>query len=185
MFGSKKPPTHHTDPKSMGILTRWDVPVIFGIMLVLSVVELGFTIHLFTHFQKKHEWWSKTEKARLGFLIFSSLRTIILAAVYTGFHFAKRYLHSMFHTIYLVLSTVFWIVSGVLIHQMWGYFECGGVGKLEGGINTCHEVKIVEIIAWVLAGISIVATVPVVRSSIKRRKMMMDSHRSHKNAASG
>jgi hypothetical protein len=73
--------------------------------------------------------------------------------------------------IFLVLSTIFWIVSGVLIHQMWGVIDCNqGVGNIRGGLTECHELKIIEIIAWVLAGVSILAAVPVVMNSIKRRK---------------
>jgi heme/copper-type cytochrome/quinol oxidase subunit 2 len=127
-------------------------------------------------------------------LIFSSVRTIALSAVWIGFHFAQKYFHSMFHTvskgrhesanlkIFLLLSTIFWIVSGVLIHQLWGYIECGGVGRLQGGLNECHELKIIEILAWVLAAVSILATVPVISNSMKRYKNKM-SH--HKTATSG
>jgi len=151
-------------------------------MFILSIVELGFTVDSFQYLQRKHQFKSKTERSRLAFLIFSSVRTIALSAVWIGFHFAKKYFHSMFHTIFLLLSTIFWIVSGVLIHQLWGYIECGGVGGLQGGLNECHELKIIEIIAWVLAAVSILATVPVISNSMKRYKNKM-SH--HKTATSG
>lgn len=36
---------------------------------------------------------------RIAFLIFSSVRTIALAAVYIGFHFAQKVFGSMHHTV--------------------------------------------------------------------------------------
>lgn len=72
--------------------------------------------------------------------------------------------------VFLVISTILWIVSGVLIHQMWGIIICNqGVGNIRGGLTECHELKIIEIIAWVLAGVSILATIPVVMNAMKRR----------------
>ena len=164
-------------------------------MFVLSIAELGFTVDSFQYLQKTHTWASKTERARLAFLIFSSARTIFLAAVYMGFHCAQKFFHSMFHTvrlhhfssskhlgvedervlilsqIFLVLSTIFWIISGVLIHQMWGTILCNqGVGRIKGGLTECHELKIIEIIAWVLAAVSVLACIPVLMQAAKRRK---------------
>lgn len=72
---------------------------------------------------------------------------------------------------FLVISTILWIVSGVLIRQMWGVIDCNeGVKEIRDGLSECHELKIIEILAWVLAGVSILATVPVVINAIKRRK---------------
>lgn len=58
---------------------------------------------------------------------------------------------------------------------MWGVIICNqGVGHLRGGLTECHELKIIEIIAWVLAGVSVLATVPVVMNAIKRRKRQLE-----------
>lgn len=160
----------------------WDVPFFFGIMFILSIAELGFTIDSFQWYQKTHTWPSRTEKARLAFLIFSAARTIALSAVYLGFHCARKFFHSMYHTVFLVLSTIFWIVSGVLIHSAWGTIFCHqGVGGVKGGLTECHELKIIEIIAWVLAAVSILATIPVVMNAAKRREAQAGriSHTSH------
>lgn len=85
-----------------------------------------------------------------------------------------------FLQIFLVISTILWVVSGALIHQMWGYVECENAGvasslaefesQVEGGLSLCHEIKIIEIIAWVIAGLSVVATVPVVKTYLQRRR---------------
>ncbi|KAJ7101897.1 hypothetical protein C8R44DRAFT_808848 [Mycena epipterygia] len=87
-------------------------------------------------------------------------------AVYIGFHFAQKVFRSMHHTIFVVLSTIFWIVSGVLIHTLFGLIQCGG--------NECHELKIIEVLSWVLAGMSIVASVPVVSRALVDRKHRME-----------
>jgi hypothetical protein len=75
-------------------------------MFLLSIAELFFSIDSFQYLQKTHTWASKTEKYRLGFLIFSSARTIALSAVYMGFHCAQKVFHSMFHTVCFFLSPV-------------------------------------------------------------------------------
>lgn len=53
-------------------------------MFILSIAELGFTVDSFIYLQRKHKWWSNTERARLAFLVFSAVRTIALSAVYVG-----------------------------------------------------------------------------------------------------
>jgi len=68
-------------------------------MFLLSIAELFFTVDSFQYLQKTHTWQSKTERARLAFLIFSSARMIFLSAVYMGLHCAQKFFHSMFHTV--------------------------------------------------------------------------------------
>jgi len=177
MFGKSRSSQPAGNSRSNGTRSApiWDVPVFFSIMFFLSIAELFFSLDSFQYLQKTHTWHSKTERYRLGFLIFSSARTIALCAVYMGFHCATKYFHSMFHTTFLVISTILWIVSGVLIHQMWGVIICNqGVGHIRGGLTECHELKIIEIIAWVLATVSVIATVPVAKNAMKRRKMQME-----------
>lgn len=63
---------------------------------------------------------------------------------------------------------------------MWGYVECANTGiassvaefksQVEGGLSLCHEIKIIEIIAWVIAGLSVLATIPVAKEWLQRRK---------------
>lgn len=85
------------------------------------------------------------------------------------------------------MSTILWVVSGVLIHQMWGYVECANSGiadnfdefksQIEGGLSLCHEIKIIEITAWVIAAVSVLATIPVVKIYMERRKTRMQNKR--------
>lgn len=52
---------------------------------------------------------------------------------------------------------------------MWGVIDCGqGLGSIHGGLSDCHQLKIIEILAWVLAGVSVLATIPVVMNGRKR-----------------
>ena len=67
---------------------------------------------------------------------------------------------------------------------MWGVIICNqGVGHIKGGLTECHELKIIEILAWVLAGVSVLAAIPVVMNATKRRKMQ--SERKTKTHTSG
>lgn len=53
---------------------------------------------------------------------------------------------------------------------MWGIIICKqGVGGIKGGLTECHELKIIEIIAWVLATVGVLATIPVVMNASKKR----------------
>ena len=76
--------------------------IFFGIIFALSVAELCFAIDAFVYLQEQHKWWSGTEKARMGFLIFSCVRTIFLSGAYTAAHFfhVKNLLDTM-HTVSL------------------------------------------------------------------------------------
>jgi hypothetical protein len=59
---------------------------------------------------------------------------------------------------------------------MWGVILCKqGVGQIRGGLTECHELKIIEIIAWVLAGLSVIATIPVVLDAGRRRKRQAET----------
>ncbi|KAJ4424270.1 hypothetical protein N0V82_001136 [Gnomoniopsis sp. IMI 355080] len=192
MFGKNKNQGEKPQNSSRGI--SWEIPILFGIIFALAVAELIFGIDAFVYLQKEHKWWSFTEKARMGFLIFSAARTIFLSAIYAVSHCRKvKNLMNTLHTIFLVISTILWVVSGVLIHQIWGYVECQNNGiansfdefksQVEGGLSLCHEIKIIEIIAWCIAGFSVLATIPVVKIYLERRKDRM--HHKQANTTKG
>jgi len=149
---------------------RWDFVIMFSWLLLLGILELGFTCDTFQYLQRKHAWSSKKERSRISFLLFSSLRSTILASVYIGSHLANKWFKSLHHTIFLVLNTIFWIVGGVLVKQTLGVVECGGVGQLKGGLSECHELKIIEILAWITAASSILICIPVVMGAMTRQK---------------
>lgn len=72
---------------------------------------------------------------------------------------------------------------------MWGYMECANAGlpsslvefksQVAGGITLCHEIKTIEIIAWCIAGVSVVATIPVVKTWMDRRKASRQAKTQH------
>jgi len=159
----------------------WDIPILFGIIFALAVVELILTVDAFIHLEKGNKWWSVTEKARMAFLIFSCVRTVFLSFLYVTLHCCavKNLLNTM-HTIFLVVSVILWVASGVLIYQLWQYVECQNNGiadsldefksQLAGGLSLCHEIKTIEIIAWVIAGMSVISAIPVVLTWRKNKK---------------
>ncbi len=79
-----------------------------------------------------------------------------------------------------MISTILWIASGVLIYQLWQYVECQNNGipdnfdqfksQVSGGLSLCHEIKIIEIIAWIIAALSVVAAIPVVKVYLELRR---------------
>jgi len=105
--------------------------------------------------------------------------------VYIGFHWARKWFHSTHHTIFVVLNFVFWIVSGALIHSMLGYLECGGIGSAVGGLNECHELKIIEILSWLIAALSVLAAVPIMMRAVKRRSRQAQRGQEKKQLGGG
>ncbi|PSR88480.1 hypothetical protein BD289DRAFT_232569 [Coniella lustricola] len=185
MFGKSKQ-NQGEKPRNSSQGISWVIPLLFGIIFALAVAEFCFTIDAFVYLEKLHKWWSGTEKARMAFLIFSCARTVFLSAIYAVSHCKRvKNLMNTMHTIFLVISTILWIVSGVLIHQIWGYVECANAGipdtfdefksQVEGGLSLCHEIKIIEIIAWTIAGVSVLATIPVVKTYMERRRSKMEA----------
>lgn len=81
------------------------------------------------------------------------------------------FLHCPNEQIFVVLSTIFWIVSGVLIHTLFGLIECGGVGRVAGGLSECHELKIIEWLSWAIALVSVIASFPVLARAWSDWKM--------------
>jgi hypothetical protein len=75
--------------------------IMFGWLLILAILELGFTVDTFQYLQRKNAWTSTQERQTISFLLFSSLRSVILAAVYLGSHFANKWFKSLHHTVRL------------------------------------------------------------------------------------
>ncbi|KAH8655499.1 hypothetical protein BX600DRAFT_500685 [Xylariales sp. PMI_506] len=193
-----KTPRRHEPASSQSDNRRrmtWDIPILFGLIFALAIAELVFTVDAFIYLQRQNKWWSRTEQARMGFLIFSCARTIFLSGMYVALHFraVKNLLNTM-HTIFLVVSTILWVISGGLIYQIWQYVECPTNGvpnsfeefksDVSGGMTLCHEIKTIEIIAWVIAAVSVIAMIPVVMTWRKNRKAMKQQrHTSEKPGA--
>jgi hypothetical protein len=83
----------------------------------------------------------------------------------------------------VVLSTIFWIVSGVLIHTLFGLIECGGLGKI-GKLSECHELKIIEWLAWSLSIMSVLSSIPIITRAWNRRKAQLERKRNEKTSSS-
>lgn len=111
----------------------------------------------------------RSPRIRLSRLPFRE-QVVPLPPPYRMFHPNRYSTLSNAFQVFLFLNTVFWIVGGVLVHQTLGYIECGGVGGVKGGLSECHELKIIEILSWITAASSIIITVPIVMSALKKQK---------------
>jgi hypothetical protein len=85
----------------------------------------------------------------------------------------RRGNHANNKQIFIIPSTIFRIVSSVLIHQVWCVIIFNqGIDRIKWRMIEHHELRIIEILAWALAGIGVLATIPVVMNSTKRLKEM-------------
>lgn len=74
----------------------------------------------------------------------------------------------LWEQILLVISIILWVISGILTHPIWGHGESENEGianefqqsksQVEGGLSKYREIKIIEIIDWCIAGVSVLAT---------------------------
>lgn len=74
--------------------------------------------------------------------------------------------------------------EGVLIKTLFGLIECGGVKVSSQAsqnlkLSECHELKIIEWLAWALAIVAVITAVPVAFGWIHKRKE--DHKRKQKN----
>lgn len=86
-------------PDILDGLTNSSPRIMFGWLLILAILELGFTVDTFQYLQRKNAWNSTSQRQSISFLLFSSIRSVLLAAVYLGSHFANKWFKSLHHTV--------------------------------------------------------------------------------------
>ncbi|KZP29336.1 hypothetical protein FIBSPDRAFT_917439 [Athelia psychrophila] len=143
-------------------------PIVFGLLVFFSIVELAISAWLVTHFNKNHNNVSTTESNDARFLLFTSIWTTIFGLFYMGL-----FLHSasgsaatsiLSHGIFLFFTWLFWTAGAAAITSELGgglncnhrgpYVYCGQLNALEGFAWVCWILTTFAIIVVAIRGFS-------------------------------
>lgn len=123
-------------------LVRRGHPVLFGVQLFVTFLELIFTGLVVSHFndgQSPSSSW--TSKAR--FLLFVSIWSFVLLAVYLvgTLLAAANFLFSIAsHTVFLAITWVFWLAGAAAYSAALDGFTCGN----NFGVPHCNQIVAAE-----------------------------------------
>jgi len=141
-------------------------PILFGLIVVFGLVELGLTAWFESNFNATG-WPSAQYQNLINFLLFDAVWTVLFGLAYV-FWIAGGAMHILASiagsTIWLLITAIFWVVGAALFDQTRGGANCLGAPSL----SICREAQAIEVIAWIefaLCILTILAAVFWTRSS--------------------
>ncbi|KAI0033841.1 hypothetical protein K488DRAFT_46862 [Vararia minispora EC-137] len=128
-------------------MSRYDVhvrrahPITFGLILLFAVILLGLTAFLVSVFNS----------ARLNFLLFCSVWTLVFAPIFLAFFYtAPGHLFASVgsHWVFLFLTWVFWLAGAAALSDILdGPFSSGSCSRFS--IPHCSTLRATEAFAWI------------------------------------
>ncbi|KAI0801386.1 hypothetical protein C8Q74DRAFT_1190521 [Fomes fomentarius] len=124
--------------------------VVFGLIILFSIIELADSAWLVSRFNLRHDYLSAAVRDRTRFLLFTSCWTIFFSL----FYFAL-FIHSptggiltsvLSHAVYLMLTWLFWTAGAAAITAALG----GGLNCSGGHITYCGQLNALEGFAWLI-----------------------------------
>ncbi|KAI9066553.1 hypothetical protein FKP32DRAFT_1589632 [Trametes sanguinea] len=124
-------------------------PVIFGLIILFSIIELAISAWLVSRFNLRHDFLSIAVRDRTRFLLFTSCWTIFF-----GLFYFALFIHSptggimtsvLSHAVFLIITWIFWTAGAAAI-----------TAALGGGLNCsqhfvyCGQLNALEGFAWVV-----------------------------------
>ncbi|KAG9313856.1 hypothetical protein JVU11DRAFT_4623 [Chiua virens] len=124
-------------------------PILFGVLIVLSFIELSISAFLAAKFNRHHNYFSIDERDRTSFLLFTSIWTIVLSGLYMTFFFV--FPDSVFnsvgsHICFLLVTWIFWTSGAAAITAALG----GGLNCSNTVIVYCGQLNALEAFAWII-----------------------------------
>ncbi|KAF8131523.1 hypothetical protein EV363DRAFT_1164973 [Boletus edulis] len=115
-------------------------PIILGSLIVFSIIELSISAFLVAQFNRHHNYFSTDERDRTAFLLFASIWTIVLSALYMSFFFIVP-------DNVLLLTWIFWTAGAASITAALG----GGLNCVNQTVFVyCGQLNALEGFAWVI-----------------------------------
>ncbi|KAF9236842.1 hypothetical protein BU15DRAFT_49530 [Melanogaster broomeanus] len=125
-------------------------PIVFGLLIFFSIIELAIAAFLTAQFNTHHNYFSDAERDRVQFILFTSIWTIVMSGLYMAFFFTmpSSVLSSVASYIgFLLLTWIFWTAAAASITSVLG-------GGLNCTIQTvfiyCGQLNALEGFAWVI-----------------------------------
>ncbi|KAF5385107.1 hypothetical protein D9615_000958 [Tricholomella constricta] len=126
-------------------------PILFGLLLVFSIIEMSISAWLTSRFNAHHNYRNTSERDRVRYALFASIWTIIGSSL-----FLILFIHSATgsimtsvaaHLIFLILTWIIWIAAAASISAMVG-----------GGLNCptqtifvyCGQLNALQAFAWII-----------------------------------
>ncbi|KAN0100114.1 hypothetical protein V8E55_000098 [Tylopilus felleus] len=146
-------------------------PIIFGSLIVFSIIELSISAFLVAQFNRHHNYFSTAERDRTAFLLFASIWTIVLSALYMVFFFAipDNVLNSVgSHICFLLLTWIFWTAGAASITATLG----GGLNCVNQNVFVyCGQLNALEGFAWLIwIIVTFTITIVAIRGVIAARR---------------
>jgi len=126
-------------------------PIIFGILLGFSIIELAISAWLTARFNSHHDYLNVGERDKVRYTLFCSTWTIVGSCF-----FFILFLHSatgsvltsvLAHLIYLSLTWIFWVAAAIAITTMLG----GGLNcSKQHGFVYCQQLNALEAFSWMI-----------------------------------
>ncbi|KIM69912.1 hypothetical protein SCLCIDRAFT_12609 [Scleroderma citrinum Foug A] len=124
-------------------------PIVFGLMLLFSAIELAISAWLTARFSARHDYFSTDERDRTHFILFSSIWTVVVSTTYLIFFFAlpSTVVSSVLsHIVLLVLTWIFWTAGAASVTSMLG----GGLNCSQTVFAYCSQLNAMEAFAWLI-----------------------------------
>ncbi|KAI9569420.1 hypothetical protein HD554DRAFT_520455 [Boletus coccyginus] len=125
-------------------------PIVLGVLIVFSIIELSISAFLVTQFNKYGNYFSNDERDRTAFLLFASIWTIALSATYMFFFFTMpdNVINSVgSHICFLLLTWIFWTAGAASITSTLG----GGLNCVNEFVFVyCGQLNALEAFAWII-----------------------------------
>jgi len=124
-------------------------PIVFGLIIFFSIIELSISAWLVSHFNKHHSH-NKSESDTSRFLLFTSIWTLLFSAIFSVLFWttSPSALTSVAsHGIFLFFTWVFWTAGAAAITaQLGGGLNC----STQDTFIYCGQLNALEGFAWVI-----------------------------------
>ncbi|KIJ66548.1 hypothetical protein HYDPIDRAFT_86654 [Hydnomerulius pinastri MD-312] len=125
-------------------------PIVFGLIIFFSIIELAISAYLTARFNQHHNYFNVAERDRTRFLLFTSIWTLALSALYMFFFFSmpSGVMSSVAsHIGFLLLTWIFWTAGAASITAALG----GGLNcRTQNVFVYCGQLNALEGFAWVI-----------------------------------
>ncbi|KAF8326367.1 uncharacterized protein EI90DRAFT_1945660 [Cantharellus anzutake] len=135
---------------SVDIWVRKGHPIIFGLLIVLGIVELSISASLTSLYNKHHNYPRVKVRDATRFILFSSTWTVVFSLAFLGL-----FLHSadgsvatsiISHLIFFTLTWIFWSAGvGAITDALNGGNNCS---KIKYNLPYCNQLNALEGFAW-------------------------------------
>jgi len=125
-------------------------PIMFGAIVVFAIIEMCIAAWITAKYNSHHNFPNSGLRARVRYILFTSIWTVALGSVYLGIFLAMAgsFISSVAsHFVFLSVTWIFWLAAAAALTQSVG-------GALNCSIQTkfiyCGQLNALEGFAWLI-----------------------------------